>query len=88
MEDTGRCLPSRMGKSRDFPAGPVLRRHAPDSGGTSSIPGRGTRSHEPQLRVHVPQLRPCAVESIHIGGKKDGEDSVSIFEATTNTSRA
>lgn len=82
------CLPSRMVKSRDFPAGAVRRLHAPDAAGTSAIPGPGTRSHKPQLRVHVPQLRPCAVESIHIGGEKAGEDSVSISEVTTNTSRA
>ena len=31
------------------------RLHTPYAG---SIPGRGTRSHTPQVRVHMPQLRP------------------------------
>ncbi|TEA32663.1 hypothetical protein DBR06_SOUSAS32010022, partial [Sousa chinensis] len=33
-----------------------LRLHAPNAGGLGSIPGQGTRSHIPQLRVHMPQL--------------------------------
>ena len=28
-----------------------------NAGGPSSIPGQGTRSHMPQLRVHLPQLK-------------------------------
>ena len=34
-----------------------LRSQAPKAGGPGSIPGRGTRSHMPQLRVHVLQRR-------------------------------
>ena len=34
-----------------------LRLHAPYAGGTSSIPGQGTRSHQLQLRVHMPQIK-------------------------------
>ena len=33
-----------------------LRLHALNTGGPGSIPGWGTRSHMPQLRVHMPQL--------------------------------
>ena len=29
----------------------------PNAGGPGSTPGQGTRSHVPQLRVHMPQLR-------------------------------
>ena len=29
----------------------------PSAGGTGSIPGQGTRSHMPQLRVGTPQLK-------------------------------
>ncbi|TEA15423.1 hypothetical protein DBR06_SOUSAS5010148, partial [Sousa chinensis] len=31
--------------------------HAPSVGGPSLIPGQGTRSHMPQLRVRMPQQR-------------------------------
>ena len=34
-----------------------LRLHASRAGGLGSAPGRGTRSHMPQLGVHTPQLR-------------------------------
>jgi len=34
-----------------------LRLHAPNGGGPSLIPGQGTRSHIPQLRVHTMQLK-------------------------------
>ena len=34
-----------------------LRLHAPNAGGPGSIPGWGTRSRMPQLRVHMPQLK-------------------------------
>ena len=34
-----------------------LRLHAPDAGGLGSIPVQGTRSHNLQLRVHMPQLK-------------------------------
>ncbi|TEA25378.1 hypothetical protein DBR06_SOUSAS13210001, partial [Sousa chinensis] len=33
------------------------RLHAPTAGGRGPIPGRGTRSYMPQLRVCMPQLR-------------------------------
>ena len=39
-----------------------LRLCAPTAGGLSSIPGWGTRSHMPQLRVLIPQLRPSAAK--------------------------
>ena len=34
-----------------------MRLRAPSAGDSGSIPGRGTRSHVPQLRVHMPQLK-------------------------------
>ena len=34
-----------------------LRFLVSNAGGLGSIPGRGTRSHMPQLRVHMPQLK-------------------------------
>ena len=34
-----------------------LRLCTPNSGGLGSIPGQGTRSHMPQLRVRMPQLK-------------------------------
>ena len=34
-----------------------LRLHAPNAGGPGSIPDQGTRSHMPQLRVLMPQLK-------------------------------
>ena len=34
-----------------------LRLRAPNTGGPGSIPGQGTRSHMPQLRVFMPQLK-------------------------------
>ncbi|TEA40834.1 hypothetical protein DBR06_SOUSAS19710043, partial [Sousa chinensis] len=34
-----------------------LRLHAPNAGGLGSIPGQGTRSPMPQLRVHMLQLK-------------------------------
>ncbi|TEA14718.1 hypothetical protein DBR06_SOUSAS3110025, partial [Sousa chinensis] len=36
---------------------PWLRLRAPNAGGPGSIPGQGTRSHMPQLRVHILQLK-------------------------------
>ena len=39
-----------------------LRLCAPTAGGLSSIPGWGTRSHMPQLRVLIPQLRPSVAK--------------------------
>ena len=34
-----------------------LRLCAPSAGGLGSIPGQGTRSHMPQLRIRMPQLK-------------------------------
>ena len=34
-----------------------LRLHTPNAGGLGSIPGRGTRYHMAQLRVHMLQLK-------------------------------
>ena len=34
-----------------------LRLHASHTGGPDLIPGQGTRSHMPQLRVHMPPLK-------------------------------
>ena len=34
----------------DFPGGPGVEDPPSSAGGTGSIPGRGTRSHVPQLR--------------------------------------
>ena len=34
-----------------------LRLHDPNSGGLGLNPGQGTRSHMPQLRVLMPQLK-------------------------------
>ncbi|TEA33728.1 hypothetical protein DBR06_SOUSAS12810084, partial [Sousa chinensis] len=31
--------------------------HAPNAGGPGSIPGQGTRSHMPQLRVCMPRQK-------------------------------
>ena len=41
----------------DFPGGPVAKIPSSQGGGPGSIPGRGTRSHMPQLRVHMLQRR-------------------------------
>ena len=42
-----------------------LRLCAPNAGDPGSIPGQGTRSHMPQLRVHKQQLKiPCAATKI------------------------
>ncbi|TEA30625.1 hypothetical protein DBR06_SOUSAS4110064, partial [Sousa chinensis] len=34
-----------------------LRLHAPNAGGPGSISGQRTRSHMPQLRDHMPELK-------------------------------
>ena len=36
---------------RDFPVVQWLRLHTPSAGGLGSIPGQGTRSHMPQLKI-------------------------------------
>ena len=41
---------------RDFPGGPVANNCASNTGGRSSTPGRGTRSHMPQLRPSAAKL--------------------------------
>ena len=39
-----------------------LRLHVPSAGKASSIPGKGAGFRMPQLRVHLPQLRPGAAK--------------------------
>ena len=41
-----------------------LRLQAPNAGCLGSIPGQGTRSHMPQLRVRMPQLRPGTAKNL------------------------
>ena len=43
--------------NRDFPGGLVAKTPCFQCNDLGSIPGRGTRSHMLQLRVHVPQLK-------------------------------
>ena len=52
----------RMKLSRDFPGGPVAKTPHSQCRGLGSIPGVGTISHMPQLRVHMPQLRLSTVK--------------------------
>ena len=40
-----------------------LRLHTPSAGSLGSITGQGTRSHMPQLRVCMPQLKDTAWHS-------------------------
>ena len=55
-----------------------LRLWAPNAGGPGSIPGQGTRSHMPQLRPHMLQLKilhmatkiPCAATKTHQTNKQ------------------
>ena len=44
------------------PADQWLRLCEPNAGGWGLIPGQGTRSHTPQQRSGVPQLRPSAAK--------------------------
>ena len=39
-----------------------LRLHIPNARGLGLIPCQGTRSHVPQIRVHVLQVRPGAAK--------------------------
>ena len=41
----------------EFPGGPVAKTPCCKGGGMGSILGQGTRSHMPQLRICIPQLR-------------------------------
>ena len=41
----------------DFPGGPVAKTSFSNAGGLGSIPGRGTRFHMLQLRVHMLWLK-------------------------------
>ena len=54
MENRRRC---RV----DFPRGPVAKTLASSAQGPGSIPGQGTRSHMPQLRAHILQLKISSV---------------------------
>ena len=47
-----------------------LRLCAPNAGGPGLIPGQGTRSHMPQLRVHMPQLKRSHVPQLRPGTAK------------------
>ena len=49
---------SNRRRTWDFPGGPAARTPATNTGGRGSIPGQGTGSHMPQLRVCMLQLRP------------------------------
>ena len=40
---------------RDFPGGPVVRLCIPNAESLGSMPDQGTRSHRPQLTVHMAQ---------------------------------
>ena len=46
----------------DFPGGPVAKTLCSNAGGLGLIPGQGTRSHMPLLRVRMPQLRTSAAK--------------------------
>ena len=48
-----------------------LRLHAPNAGGLGSIPDQGTKSHVPQWRVHMLQLRPTAAQQTNIKTKQN-----------------
>ena len=56
-----------------------LRLHTPNAGGPGLIPGKGTRSPMPQLRVHMSQLKilHAAMKILHAAMK--------ILRATTKT---
>ena len=45
----------------NFPGGPVAKT-GPNAGGPGSFPGWGTRSHMPQPRICMLQLRPSRVK--------------------------
>ena len=47
-------------KRGNFPGGPVAKTLHSQKGDPGLTPGQGTRSHMPQLRVCMPQLRPGA----------------------------
>ena len=48
----------------DFPGGPVAKTLCPDAENPGWIPGQGTRSHMPQKKAHLLQLRPGSVKLI------------------------
>ena len=44
--------------AEDFPCGPVAKTpHSHCAGGPGPIAGQGAKSHKPQLRVSMPQLK-------------------------------
>ena len=57
-----RASPPLQKSSWDFLVVQELRFHAPKAGSRGSIPGEGTGSHMPQLRVHMPRLRLSAAK--------------------------
>ena len=50
-------MSSKGCQTSDFPGGPVAKTAIPMQGAQDSIPGQGTRSRMPHLRVRVPQLK-------------------------------
>lgn len=53
---------SKKLNSLDFLGGPAVKNLSCSAGDTSLIPGQGPRSHMPQQRVHMLQLRPGAAK--------------------------
>ena len=65
-----------------------LRLQAPNAGSPRLIPGQGTRSHVPQLRVHMLRLSPntakqiykkASIETERNFNKSDGENEFSAI---------
>ena len=55
--------------SRTYLVGPIDKTPCSNAGVLGSIPGQGTRSHIPQLKFHMLQLRPSAAKLINIKSK-------------------
>ena len=69
----------------DFPGGLVVRLSAPTAGGLGSIPGQGTRSHMPQLRVYTQKLKiPHAVTKDPACGNEDRRSRGSQVRSSTD----
>ena len=60
-----------------------LRLHAPSAGGPGSIPGQGSRSHTPQLRVCMLQLKDSRLPQL-----KTPHATTKILCAATKTQRS
>ena len=51
----------------DFPGGPVAKTLHSQCRGLGSVPGQGTRSHMPQLRIHTLQQKIlCAITKTEV----------------------